>query len=168
MTAFGQPRGLMRGDLVARFDCGVVSLDNWLKNQATRNQESGASRTFVTMAEDGAIAGFYSLSSFSIARADSGPTGQNMPDPVPVTLIGRLAVDRRFARQGLGQSLLQDAVLRAIRVSLHVGSAGILVHAETEAVIGFYERFGFSPLPGAPRTLLLTINDARATLASGQ
>lgn len=166
MTRFSAIRAVARGDAVASFHCGVASLDNWLKRQAIRNQDSGASRTFVTFADDGTIAGYYSLSSFALARAHSGELGTAMPDPVPVTLIGRLAVDHRFAGLGLGASLLQDAVLRAVRVSLEVGSAGILVHTQDERVIPFYERFGFARLAGDPGTLLLTMNDATATLAA--
>jgi len=165
MTVFTPPRGLGRGDPVANFDCGQASLNRWLADQAVRNQESGASRTFVTIAEDGAIAGYYALSSFSVARAAAGPPAEDdPPDPVPVSLIGRLAVDHRFAGLGLGQSLLKDAVRRAIDVSLQVGNTAVLVSTANDIVIGFYRRFGFRPLPGAPATLFLTLNDARATL----
>lgn len=166
MTAFGATRAIVRGDAVAKFDCGVAYLNNWLKNQAIRNQDSGASRTFVTIAAEGTIAGYYSLSSFSVARVDTGDLGRGLPDPVPVTLIGRLAVDVRFKGLGLGGSLLQDAALRAVRVSLEIGSAGILVHTQDASVIPFYERYGFTRLDGDPSVLLLTMNDAKATVAS--
>lgn len=165
MTAFSATRAIERGDAVANFDCGVAYLNNWLKNQAIRNQDSGASRTFVTIADD-AIAGYCSLSWYSVARADTGERGTGMPDPVPLTLIGRLAVDERFEGHGLGESLLQDAALRAIRVSFEIGSAGILVHTQDESVIPFYERYGFVRLDGDPSALLLTLNDAKATIAS--
>jgi len=166
VSSFSQPRALVRGDAVSRFDCGVASLNKWLKNQAIRNQDSGASRTFVTVAQDGVIGGYYCLSSFSVARSEAGQSGMGMPDPVPVTLIGRLAVDLRFTGHGIGRSLLRDAALRAVQAGLHVGSAGILVHAEGEGVVGFYERFGFRSLPGRAATLLLTMNDACTTIAS--
>jgi ribosomal protein S18 acetylase RimI-like enzyme len=166
VTTFSTTRAIAHGDAVATFDCGVACLNNWLRNQAVRNQDSGASRTFVTVAGDGTIAGYYSLSSYSVARADTGDRGEGMPDPVPVTLIGRLAVDVRFRGHRLGESLLQDAALRALRVSLEIGCAGILVRTQDEDVIPFYERYGFSRLAGDPRALLLTMNDAKATLAS--
>lgn len=166
MTTFSPPRAIARHDPVATFDCGVASLDRWLKNQAIRNQDSGTSRTFITITDDGTIAGYYSLSSFAVVRAETGAFGKGMPDPVPTTLIGRLAVDRRFEGHGLGASLLQDAATRAVRVSLEVGSVGILVHALNESVIPFYEKFGFTRLDGAPNTLLLTMNDALATIAT--
>jgi len=164
MHWFGDPRAIKRGDAVAKFDCGVVSLNNWLKNQAIRNQDSGASRTFVSICDDGTIAGYYCLSAFSVAQSDVGGTGHGMPDPVPVTLIGRLAVDVRFAGHGLGRSLLRDAVLRAVTVAQQVGSVGILVHANEDA-IGFYKRFGFQQLPKDSSTLMITMNDARVTIA---
>jgi predicted N-acetyltransferase YhbS len=113
MTRFSATRPIKRGDPVSRFDCGLAALNAWLRNHAIRNQDSGASRTFITMADPSTIAGYYSLSAFTVARADVGGLGMAMPDPIPVTLIGRLAVDRRCAGQGLGANLLRDAALRA-------------------------------------------------------
>ena len=166
MTFFSSPRALQRGDRVGRFDCGVDSLNAWFRTLAIRSQESGASRTFVTFSDDGAIAGYYSLSSFTIARALTENLPGGMPDPVPVTLIGRLAVDQRFRGLGLGASLLQDAVMRAIRVSVEVGSAAVVAHTRDESVVAFYEKFGFSRLEGDQRTLMIPMVDAIATVES--
>lgn len=162
--AFTQPRALERGDRVGAFDCGVPSLNSWFKTLALKNQEAGASRTFVTTTADGAVAGYYSLSSFTIARESSGELGVGMPDPIPATLIGRLAVDRRVKGVGLGASLLQDATLRAVQVSLQIGSAAIVVHTRDESVVPFYERFGFTRLDGDQQTLILPMVDAVATV----
>ncbi|TQL47123.1 acetyltransferase (GNAT) family protein [Homoserinimonas aerilata] len=166
--AFAQPRALRRGDRVGAFDCGVAGLNNWFRTLALKNQEAGASRTFVTIADDGSVAGYYSLSSFTIARDSTGNLGGGLPDPIPATLIGRLAVDRRFTGLSLGGSLLQDAALRAVQVSLQVGSAAIVVHTRDDSVVPFYERFGFTRLDGDKQTLILPMTDAVATVEALQ
>ncbi|HNP16197.1 MAG TPA: GNAT family N-acetyltransferase [Terrimesophilobacter sp.] len=164
MTTFTPPRALQRGDPVGAFDCGVPSLNNWFRTLALTNQISGGSRTFITSSEDRAIAGFYCLSSYSLARKLTGDLGVHLPDPVPAILIGRLAVDLRFRGQGLGASLLQDAFVRAVQVSHQIGSAAIAVHAGDETVVPFYARFGFTQLPGDRRTLLIAMADAVAVI----
>lgn len=164
MTTFTQPRALRRGDRVGPFDCGVASLNSWFCTLALKNQEVGGSRTFVTVADDDSIAGYYSLSSFTIARESTGEFGVGLPHPIPVTLIGRLAVDKRFKGLGLGASLLQDAAGRAVQVSLQIGSAAIVVHTRDETVVPFYERFGFTRLDGDQQTLILPMADAIATI----
>ena len=164
MTSHSLPCALKRGDPVGSFDCGVAGLNNWFRTLALRNQAAGASRTFMSIADDAFIGGFYSMSSFTMVRELAVDFGRGMPDPIPATLIGRLAVDLRFRGAGLGASLLQDAVLRAIRVSLEVGSAAIVTHTREESVVPFYERFGFTRLPGDERTLMLPMVDAIATL----
>lgn len=164
MTSFSQPRALQHGDRIGSFDCGVTSLNNWFRTLALKNQTSGGSRTFVTVADDGAVAGYYCLSSFTFARELSGDFGAGLPDPVPATLIGRLAVDLKFRGLGLGSSLLQDASFRAVQVSLQIGSAAIVVHASDETTVPFYERFGFARHRGDEHTLLLPMADAVATV----
>ncbi len=164
MTGLTAPRALRRGDRVGDFDCGVPRLNSWLRSLALRNQDAGGSRTFVSIAEDGRVAGYYCLSSFTVARETTGEFGERLPDPIPATLIGRLAVDRRFSGHGLGASLLQDAALRAVDVSRQIGSAAIVVHTRDETVVPFYERFGFSRLSGDRQTLILPMSDAIATV----
>lgn len=87
-----------------------------------------------------------------------------MPDPVPAILIGRLAVDLQFRGHGLGASLLQNAFVRAVQVSHQIGSAAIAVHARDETAVPFYERFGFTRLPGDLHTLMLPMADAVAVI----
>ena len=164
MSVSAQPRALQQGDRVGEFDCGVVSLNNWFRTLAVKNQASGSSRTFVSAADDGTIAGYYSLSSFAITREQAGEVGAGMPDPIPATLIGRLAVDLRFRNTGLGASLLRDASLRAVQASLQVGSVAIIVHASEETVIPFYQRFGFKRLSGDHHTLYLPTTDAMSAI----
>lgn len=87
-----------------------------------------------------------------------------MPDPVPVLLLGRLAVDEQFTGLGLGRSLLADAVSRALAAADSIGAAAMIVHASTDDVVGFYERFGFERFPHSQKTLFLLFSDARRTL----
>ena len=164
MSVSATPRALQQGDRVGTFDCGVASLNNWFRTLAVKNQAAGASRTFVSATDDGAIAGYYSLSSFAITRKQAGEFGAGMPDPIPATLIGRLAVDLKFRGAGLGASLLRDASLRAVQASLHVGSVAIIVHASDESVVPFYQRFGFKQLSGNQLTLIFPMADALSAI----
>lgn len=89
-----------------------------------------------------------------------------MPNPIPVILIGRLAVDGRFIGQGLGASLLQDAVLKSVEAARLVGARALLVHALNEAAEGFYRKFGFVLVPHTTRVMYLLTADAEATIAA--
>lgn len=166
MTEFLTPRALATGDVLSRFDCGVDSLNSWLRGYARRNDKSGASKTMVSVTRDGRVAGYYCLSASSLVR-DEAPQdlSRGQPDPIPVILIGRLAVDLEYAGHGLGVSLLQHAVIQAIRAAELIGMHAILVHALVDDIIPFYERFGFSRFPGASKILYLRAVDARATTA---
>ena len=118
----------------------------------------------MSVADSETIAGYYCLSSFTFSRSSVGDFGTGLPDPISAVLIGRLAVDLRLRGRGLGSSLLQDAVFRAVQVSLQIGSAAIVVHARDETIVPFYERFGFTRVPGDEYTLLLPMADAVATI----
>lgn len=87
-----------------------------------------------------------------------------MPDPIPTVLIGRLAVDRRYQKQNVGGSLIQDAVLKSVEASRLVGAKAILVDALSEAAVGFYKRWGFTLMPESQRALYLSIGDAEETI----
>lgn len=120
----------------------------------------------VSVTRGGRVAGYYCLSSSAIDRADGPPPlAAGMPSSVPIVLLGRLAVDREYAGRGLGHSLLQHATMRALEAAEAIGVRAILVHAITDEVVPFYERFGFTAFPDARRTLFLLVKDARATLA---
>jgi predicted N-acetyltransferase YhbS len=118
----------------------------------------------VSVTDDGALAGYYSLSASSVVR-DSAPgrLARNQPDPIPVVLLGRLAVDERFAGQGLGAGLLQHAVIQATRASLQIGARAILVHALRDDVVAFYERFGFRRFTDSSMSMYVLVADAAAT-----
>jgi predicted N-acetyltransferase YhbS len=143
------------------FDCGVAALDEWLKRRARRNEAEGASRTFIVCAGRHVV-GYYSLAAGSILHAGAtGKVRRNMPDPVPVLLLGRLAVDHAWHGKGLGADLLQDAVLRAIGAAETIGVRAILVRAISEQAKTFYKKHGFRPSPVEPLTLMITIEEAR-------
>jgi GNAT superfamily N-acetyltransferase len=146
------------------FESGVATLDEWLKRRARRNEAEGASRTFVICAGRRAV-GYYSLAAGSILHTSAtGRVRRNMPDPVPVLLLGRLAVDRNWHGKGLGADLLSDAVLRAIGAAESVGVRAILVHAISADAKTFYEKHGFRASPVEPMTLMITIEEARRML----
>jgi GNAT superfamily N-acetyltransferase len=149
----------------AAFDCGQPELDDWLRRRALGNEASGASRTYVICAE-GRVVGYYALATGAIARAAAtGRVRRQMPEPVPVMIIGRLAVDTRFQGRGLGRALLRDALLRTLHVAEHAGIRAVLLHATTAEAKRFYERAGFRESPLDPMTLMITIADVEKALA---
>ena len=91
-----------------------------------------------------------------------------MPDPIPVVVLGRLAVDKAYHDMGVGSGLLQDAVLRTLQAAEIAGVRALLVHAISETARRFYERYGFVVSPAGPMTLMITVAEARKTLRSGR
>lgn len=157
MTTLHAPSLLTDEHELAAFDSGVASLDEWLKRRARANQLSGASRTYV-VAQRSLVIGYYCLASGAIAMTAAPPAlRRNMPDPIPMTILGRLAVDRSQQGKGLGTALLQDAVLRSAQAAAIVGARGVLVHALSEPAKAFYEGYGFVPSPTNPMMLLLSL-----------
>ena len=148
---------LIKEHWVIDFACGVASLDEWLKRRAYPNQVSGASRTYV-VTDGQRVVGYYCLSSGALALNDTpGAIRRNMPDPVPMSVFGRLAVDSAFHRQGLGVALLHDAVMRTAQAASILGIRGLLVHAISDEVKSFYETYGFVTSPTQPMTLILSL-----------
>lgn len=146
------------------FDSGEPVLDDWLKRRALKNEESGASRTYVLCAERKVI-GYYTLAAGSIIRARTpSRVRRSMPEPIPVMLLGRLAVDRSFQGRGFGKGLLRDAVLRTVHAAATAGIRAILVHAISEEAKHFYKACGFLQSPMDPMTLLVTVEDAKSHL----
>ncbi|MEQ9861199.1 GNAT family N-acetyltransferase [Pectobacterium cacticida] len=141
------------------FRSSEPSLDEWLKRKASKKQTMGASRTFVVCESGGnQVIGFYALATGSIQRQSvSGALRRNMPDPLPVLVLGRLAVDERYHRRGIGAGLLKDAVLRSRLVAEQVGTKALLVHALSEEAKAFYLHWGFTPSEIQPITLLLPL-----------
>jgi GNAT superfamily N-acetyltransferase len=146
------------------FFSGVSSLDDWLKRRARPNQVSGASRTFI-LAEERRVIGYYALASGAITVADStGRFRRNMPDPIPVAVLGRLAIDRSQQGRGLGRALFRDCALRVAHAADAIGIRSILVHAISEQAKAFYLALGFDPSPSEPMTLMVTLADIRELL----
>lgn len=142
---------------ISHFSCGVSSLDDWLKRRAYANQVSGASRIYVAV-EGQKVAGYYCLASGALALSDApGHIRRNMPDPVPMAILGRLAVDQSWKGKGLGVALLQDAVTRTMEAGGILGIRGLLVHSISVEAKAFYENHGFTALPTQPMTLVLSI-----------
>lgn len=139
------------------FCCGVPSLDDWLKRRAYSNQVSGASRTYVVCQHE-RIAAYYCLSSGALAVSDApGSLKRNMPDPIPMVLLGRLAVDLDWRGSGLGVAVLRDAVQRTKQAASILGIRGIIAHAISEEAKAFYQKHGFVASPAQPMTLLLSL-----------
>ena len=150
---------------LSNFDCGEISLNEWLKKRALKNHTAGASRCFV-VCSGAEVIGYYSLSAGAIShQAAPKALRRNMPDPLPVLLLGRLAVDKRYHNQGIGQALLRDAMLRAVNVSGDAGVFAILVHALSDPAKQFYLSRGFVASPLQPMTLMMTLATVREILA---
>lgn len=139
------------------FDCGTASLNQWLRHQALKNEQSGGSRTYV-VCESNRVTGYYALAAGAIARTEvTGRIKKNMPDPIPALVLGRLAVDCNWQRQGIGQGLLKDALARSINVSEQVGARVLIVHVVNEKAESFYRKHGFTKKGVASNTLMLPL-----------
>jgi GNAT superfamily N-acetyltransferase len=161
--SLGAPRPLNATHLLDEFACGESSLDDWLKRRALANQTSGASRTFVVVDPSGRVFGYYAMAAGSVShQAAASQVRRNMPDPVPVMVLARLAVDRRAQGIQLGGALLQDAVQRTLAIAQNAGVRALLVHALHERARQFYEHYGFRESPQHPLTLMLRLPPAAA------
>jgi GNAT superfamily N-acetyltransferase len=152
---------------LSEFECGEPSLDDWLRRRALQNEESGASRSYVVCAGQ-QVVGYYALAVGAVAHAGtSGRIKRNMPDPVPVMIIGRLAVHQDFQGRKIGPGLLRDAVLRTLQAAEIAGIRAILVHAISDRARQFYEDCGFIPSPIDPMTLMITVAEAVKAFVGG-
>ena len=143
------------------FDCGEPVLNDWLKRRALKNEDSGASRTFVVCQDDN-VAGYYVLATGSVMHKDApSKIKRNMPEPAPVMILGRLAVDKNAQSMGIGRGLLKDAILRTITVAKQAGIKALLVHALSDKARKFYLRCGFIESPLDPMILMITLKDAQ-------
>lgn len=142
---------------LTQFDCGDAALNDWLRHRALKNQ-SRFSRTYV-VCRGQRVAGYYCIAAGSIERgAAPGKVRRNAPDTIPISVIGRLAVDRSFAGQGLGADLLSDALRRIALAAQTIAIAAVLVQAKDDAAKAFYLRCAeFIAFPEDRRTLFLPI-----------
>jgi predicted N-acetyltransferase YhbS len=152
------PQPLSADHQLNTFNCGETSLDEWLKRRALLNQSNGASRTFVVVDESQLVIGYYALAAGAVHHQDATRSvRQNMPDPIPVMVLARLAVDIRTQGMQLGAGLLRDAVDRSLAVAKNTGVRALLVHALHERAKEFYLYFGFQASPVHPLTLMLRL-----------
>jgi predicted N-acetyltransferase YhbS len=161
------PRPLVADDNRDLFDCGRDSLNTWFRRHAWANQVSGASRVNV-IADDvsGKVVGYVTLSAAQIERAFLPKSLQrNQPDPLPVLLLGQLAVDIRYQRQGHARTLLRFALETSLRAAEIIGCVGVIAHPVDDVVRSFYARCGFQDLPLDPRrAMLVRMIDLRRSL----
>lgn len=159
------PEKLTPAHDLSHFESGEPELDDWLKRRALRNEASGASRTYLIRAGQ-QVVGYYALAAGAVAHVHaSGRVRRNMPDPVPVMVIGRLAIDTKYQGRSIGSALLRDAVLRTLQAAEIAGIRAVLVHAISERARHFYQRSGFIPSPIDPMTLMISLADAADLLA---
>lgn len=164
VSSLSAPQPLVGHHDVAAFDSGEPPLDDWLKRRARANQASGASRTFVLCHADRVVA-YYALASGAIAvDAAPGRFRRNMPSPIPVVVLARLAVDQNWQGRGIGRALFRDAAGRVVHAADSIGIRGMVVHAISENAKSFYLALGFDPSPLEPMTLMVTLADIRAIL----
>jgi GNAT superfamily N-acetyltransferase len=169
VAAVTPPRPLAERDDRSRFDCERDSLNMWFRRHAWANQVNGASRVNVIAdAASGRIVGYVTLSAAQIERAFlPKPHQRSRPDPLPVTLLGQLAVDKQYKGQGHAASLLLFALRTALQAADVIGSIGVITHPLDEGVRRFYARWGFHDLPFDPRrAMIVRMSDLRRSFAS--
>jgi len=151
------PRPLIETDDRSRFDCGRESLNQWFRRHAWTNHVAGISRTNVIYdVITGEIVGYVTLSAAQIERAFLPRSLQrNKPDPMPVTLLGQLAIHRDHQGKGHARSLLLFALRTALAASRQIGSFGVITHPLDDGVRAFYARWGFQDLPFDPRRAMI-------------
>ncbi|MDE3105911.1 MAG: GNAT family N-acetyltransferase [Acidobacteriota bacterium] len=126
------------------FDCGQADLNQWLRKHALQNIAAGGAQTYLGLFGND-VAGYYSLAVGAVEHAVAPERMKKgvARHPVPVMLLARLAVDTRFQRQGVGYSLLQDAIRRTLAAAEIAGIRALVVHAKDDAAAAYYEQFGF-------------------------
>ena len=163
MTLTG-PQPIQADHDLSSFDSGRPVLDDWLRQRALKNEDSGASRTYV-ISDEARVVGYYCLSTGSVENQKTpGNVRRNMPDPIPIMLMGRLAIDRTHQGQDLGRALLKDAILRTLKAAEIIGMRAILVHALDDQAASCYLHNGFMVSPIDPLILMLPLDTARKAI----
>ena len=167
MARVTAPQPLARSHERAAFDCGRESLNIWFKRHAWHNQAAGISRTNVICDRDtGVVVGYVTLSGSAIRRQFLAKSQQrSKTDPLPVTLLGQLAVATSHQGEGHARSLLAFALKTALAASRQVGSFGVITHPVDDGIRAFYERLGFQDLPFDPgRSMIVRFIDLEKTI----
>ena len=145
------------------FDCDEPSLNEWLKKRASKNNASDASRCFVISNDSNKVIGFYSLCAGAINRESAPKTmRRNMPESLPVLILGRLAIDKNYHNKGLGSALLRDAMIRSVSIAQNAGVFAILIHSLSDNAKQFYISRGFVESPIQAMTLFMTLATVRS------
>jgi GNAT superfamily N-acetyltransferase len=149
------------------FDCGRDELNRYLLRYAWANQQAGAAQTYVGLVGD-AVAGYYTLAVGQITREEAPERLIKglARHPVPIMLLARLAVDRRWQGQGAGKALLRDAMQRTVQAADIAGIRAFAVHAKDEEARRFYQKFDFIPSPTDPLHLFVLLKDVRRIISS--
>ena len=155
------PQRLSPDHHIDTFSCGIPELDRWLRERALRNERNDASRTFV-LCRGQRVVGYYALAAGSVARVEVPKAiARNTPNPIPVILLGRLAIDQSKQGSGLGGALLRDALIRALNVASAIGARALMVDAISDDAVSFYRRYEFRPSPIHERMLFLPMSFIR-------
>lgn len=165
--SFGSLEALTGDHILEGFSCGEESLDVWLTETAQKSEKLGDARTYVVSTDR--VVGYYCLSTGSVRRDESGGRiARNAPEPVPVIVLGRLAVDTDHQGAGLGHILAADAIERCVAASEAIGARAIVVNPINDTARAFWIAVGFDELPKDPSMLYLRIVDARNAIESGR
>jgi GNAT superfamily N-acetyltransferase len=159
------PEPLNEHHQLADFESGEPSLDDWLKRRAIKNQSNDASRTYV-VCDAQAVIGYYCLAAGALGHAEApSALRRNHPDPIPVLVLGRLAIHKTHQQAGIGTALLSDAIRRAVQASEIAGVTALLVHALSENARRFYRSRGFVESPIKPMTMCLLLATVKKALS---
>ena len=143
------------------FDCGNEPLNRYLRELAVQHRAKGLSTTFVLTDSESAslVMGYYSLSAAALALEKLSETdSKRLPRyPIPVVRIGRLAVDLKMRKRGLGELLLQHAITRILAVRATMGVYAVVVDAKDDAALAFYKKYGFRPCTNETRQMYLPL-----------
>ncbi|MGH8031293.1 MAG: GNAT family N-acetyltransferase [Luteimonas sp.] len=154
----GAPSPLGEEHRLEDFQCTAPELTKWLLERARQNQVQGASRCFVVCDQHQCVVGYYALAAGAVAHELApGRLRRNMPDPVPVIVLGRLAVHLDVTGQGIGRGLLKDAVQRSLQACEQIGARALLCHAIDQTAKAFYLKYGFIESPIHGMTLMLPL-----------
>jgi len=162
---YSAPEPIKETHRLENFDCGKGGLNDWLRTHALGN-EGKASRTYVVRDQSEIVVAYYTLATGSTTRTEvPKKLRHGLPNPVPVMILGRLAVDHRHSGQGLGPALLKEAMKRTLTVAREAGVRALIVHAIDDEAVTFYTKYGFQLFPPEQRTLFLPVETLESALS---
>lgn len=152
IAQFTKPIQLPAGVGIEDFHCGDAIVDAWIERHSATARERGTAVVYATHCE-GNVAGFYTLSTHSVARGEvaGGWLSRNSPDQIPAVLLGMMGVDEKYKGRGLGAQLLRDAILNSMKIAELAGARALIVDPTGDNAVSFYRHFGFSEIKGTNR-----------------